>query len=504
MNGIPEPLQAKLRACRTLPSVPAVAMKIVDLCKQEEIGVSDIASALGRDPALVAKVLKAANSAFYMVRSEVTTLDRAICTLGTNATLSLSLSFSLVGTLRKTVHAGFDYATYWRRSVIAAAAAKTLGATDARASGDAHFLAGLLQDIGMLVLNEVLPDTYGHLVSAADRNHEKLIELERKTLGTDHAAVGGWLLDHWKLPGNMKLAVVASHSPDISAEPDADGLSLPVAVAGYIAEIWTNPQTAQATALAFEKAKNLLKMSPDSFEPLLGKVAASLAGITSDLDLEIGGEETLNGLLEESREALVELNLRAQEDVRQAEDRASHDGHTSLHNRSHLETALPQYFEVAVRTDHPLSVIFLDIDRFKSVNDTYGHQAGDVVIANVAMVLRSAMRSDDLVARYGGEEFVCILPNTGESGAMHVAERIRASIAACKHKIADNLEIVVTISLGCATFSSNDAFANAFELLQEADRRQYAAKCGGRNMVVASHANVRSLSPAISRSSRNR
>jgi diguanylate cyclase (GGDEF)-like protein len=504
MTGIPERLQDQLRACRTLPSVPAVAMKIIDLCKQEEIGISEVASALARDPALAAKVLKVANSAFYMIRSEVTTLDRAISILGINATLSLSLSFSLVGTLRKTVRTGFNYVTYWRRSVIAAAAAKTLGTADARTSGDAHFLAGLLQDIGMLVLNEVLPDAYGRLVSIANGNHEKLVELERQAFGADHAEVGGWLLDHWKLPDNLKLAVVGSHAPDTSAEPDIGDFSLPVAVAGCVAEIWTNPQTAQATALANEKAKDLLGMSPDSFETLLGKVAASLPGITSDLDLEIGSEEMLNRLLEEAREALVELNLRAQADVRQAQDRASRDGLTSLYNRSYLETALPQYFEVAVRTDHPLSVIFLDIDRFKSVNDTHGHQAGDAVIAAVAKVLRSATRSEDLVARYGGEEFVCILSNTSESGAMHVAERIRTTIATCKHKIGDNIEIAVTVSLGCATFSSSRSFANAFELLQEADRFQYAAKCGGRNKVVASNANASSPSAASSRSRGNR
>ena len=88
---------------------------------------------------------------------------------------------------------------------------------------------------------------------------------------------------------------------------------------------------------------------------------------------------------------------------------------------------------------------------------------------------------------------MCILSNTNESGAMHVAERIRNAIAACKHKIADNIEIAVTVSLGCATFSSSRSFANAFELLQEADRCQYAAKCGGRNKVVSSNPNVRSL-----------
>ena len=123
MPEIPATLQDRLKSCQTLPSVPAVAIDIIQLSKQEDIGISQVAAVLARDPAIVAKVLRAANSAFYVVRSEVTTLERAISIMGTNAALSLSLSFSLVGSLRKPHRAGFDYVSYWRRSVIAAAIA---------------------------------------------------------------------------------------------------------------------------------------------------------------------------------------------------------------------------------------------------------------------------------------------------------------------------------------------------------------------------------------------
>src|SRR5665647_2097702 len=102
MIEIPQELQIQLRACRTLPSVPAVAIKIMELCDQDDVGIPEVAAGLSRDPALAAKGLKFANSVIYGVRSQVTTLDWALAIMGINAVLSLSLSFSLVKTLRKS------------------------------------------------------------------------------------------------------------------------------------------------------------------------------------------------------------------------------------------------------------------------------------------------------------------------------------------------------------------------------------------------------------------
>jgi diguanylate cyclase (GGDEF)-like protein len=206
--------------------------------------------------------------------------------------------------------------------------------------------------------------------------------------------------------------------------------------------------------------------------------------VTSNLDIDLGGEEMVNKLLDQAREALVILNLQAQRQVRQMQDLAHHDGLTSLYNRAYLETILPQYFEACLGANQPLSAIFLDIDHFKNINDTFGHQAGDCILISIARVLKSTMRTSDIAARYGGEEFVCLLPNTDAQAVKMVGERLRSAIAASPHKVENDLDIDVRASVGCSTCSAENIFDNPSELLELADQCLYAAKRTGRNKVV--------------------
>jgi diguanylate cyclase (GGDEF)-like protein len=499
MIEIPAELQDKLKACRTLPSIPAVALKIMELCEQDDIGTADVASVLARDPALSAKVLKVANSAIYGVRAQVTTLDRAIAIMGTNAVLSLSLSFSLIKTMKKSNRNTFDHMTYWRHSIITALTAKALGNTPEFTNLNEYFLAGLLQDIGILVFNEMVPTAYSRLIPRAERSHEKLVELEREAFGVDHAALGGWLLEHWNLPPNLKVSIAASHNPQIIPPGDAGRLCRVGMVAWRVAEIWINSDTPGATARARQEAIELLGLSPEQFEKLLAEVAGALPEITSSLDLEIGSQEALHRLYDQAREALIVLALQAQQQARLAQDMAKRDGLTALYNRSYLEDALPQFFENAAKANQALSVIFVDVDNFKSINDTHGHQAGDAVLLLIARILQSSTRISDLVARYGGDEFVCILPNSNQDGAAIVADRIRTATASAPHKVSDHSEVEITVSQGCATSLPDSPYDSAISLLKHADRCLYAAKRNGRNRVMSSSSHpAESCAPAPS------
>jgi two-component system cell cycle response regulator len=155
---------------------------------------------------------------------------------------------------------------------------------------------------------------------------------------------------------------------------------------------------------------------------------------------------------------------------------------TQLLNRRALIVRLVAELERVRRYNAPLTVLMIDVDHFKLVNDTHGHIAGDLILEELGLVLTRAARSVDTVARYGGEEFVVVLPETGEQGAMAFAERLRAKVEWNSFSIGKGQTIHLTISIGLMTFAGARA-ESAEELLDAADKALYRAKQGGRNLV---------------------
>jgi diguanylate cyclase (GGDEF)-like protein len=158
------------------------------------------------------------------------------------------------------------------------------------------------------------------------------------------------------------------------------------------------------------------------------------------------------------------------------------DGLTGLFNHRHVHELLRDEWERSRRTEEPLAVAMLDLDRFKAVNDTYGHPTGDVVLYETARILGEVAREIDMAGRYGGEEFIVILPNTDEAEAAQFADRLRTRVE--EHLFRDEAnELHMTTSCGVA--SSRDPGADSCEaLLKLADSALYSAKQGGRNRVV--------------------
>ncbi|MFF0378043.1 GGDEF domain-containing protein [Actinoplanes missouriensis] len=158
------------------------------------------------------------------------------------------------------------------------------------------------------------------------------------------------------------------------------------------------------------------------------------------------------------------------------------DGLTGLRSRRYFEESLGNESARAERYHLPLSMLLLDIDHFKNVNDTYGHNGGDRVLVEVTHRLRELVRPGDVVARYGGEEFAVLLPATGPEQAREIAERIRRGVGAAPIAVSDSRLVRVTVSVGVAGMP---AVATTAELVLTADRALYAAKNAGRNRVTS-------------------
>jgi len=156
---------------------------------------------------------------------------------------------------------------------------------------------------------------------------------------------------------------------------------------------------------------------------------------------------------------------------------SSIDGLSRLPNRSHWESVVASEFRRCRRIGHPSSVMMIDIDHFKEINDRHGHPVGDEVIRNVAELVRRSLRLHDVPGRYGGEEFGVVLPGTGVEGAEVLAERIRTRIESAV--LEPRNAVRATLSIGVAAFDTLDA--NHMEWIARADRALYAAKESGRN-----------------------
>ncbi|HEU0076912.1 MAG TPA: diguanylate cyclase, partial [Longimicrobiaceae bacterium] len=160
------------------------------------------------------------------------------------------------------------------------------------------------------------------------------------------------------------------------------------------------------------------------------------------------------------------------------------DGLTELFNHRHVHELLHDEFERSARTGESIAVVMMDLDRFKAVNDTYGHPTGDVILYETARIIKETAREIDSVGRYGGEEFIAILPETDEEPAANFAERVRAAVE--EHVFRDGAtEVRMTVSCGVASAAA-EGVDSPEALLKAADEALYQAKHGGRNQVVRS------------------
>ncbi len=183
------------------------------------------------------------------------------------------------------------------------------------------------------------------------------------------------------------------------------------------------------------------------------------------------------------REELVRANVELIAANRELEEASKRDPLTGLFNRRYLVEVFALEFARARRYGHDLSVLMLDVDHFKQVNDRYGHLCGDTVLREIAGLLRKTIRTTDVIARYGGEEVVILLLETDQERAVAIAEKLRTVIAS--HCIrCDELQVAVTVSIGVAT-GPGRAMIHCSDLLDAADQAMYRAKAGGRDRVVA-------------------
>ncbi len=487
----------RIRQCASLPSLPAIALQVLEMAQKEQVDLGEIARIISKDPALSSKILRTVNSTFYGRSQSISTISHALVILGLQSVKTLVLGFSLVSNLTKTKARGFKHLTYWRRSIYAATAAHTLAGKLNVVQQEEVFLAALLMDIGMLVLDQVLEEQYGEINENA-KNHAELVVVETSTLQMTHADVAGILTSQWKLPPVLSIPVAFHHRFADVEDPALRKLTEVVYYASRCADVFVDENTTAALAEVRTFLRDQHNITEAECDTIFQEISTRTKEMAQLFEINLGAAANFESILKRANETLVELTLRTQqqsvslqEQNVKLKEQASTDGLTGLANRAAFDQFYAQNFEAALRNDKPLALILLDVDRFKSINDGYGHPVGDAVLRALSKIFRSAARSQDLAARFGGEEFVLVLPNTTRSTAAAISESIRRAIAV-KPLACGNVTIAVTVSIGVAALEPPSLFREPAHLLKAADMAVYAAKAGGRNCV-----RVFSMKPAL-------
>jgi len=494
-------IEAHLRRSVNFPSPPGVATHIIELAQDPEIEMGQVAKALSMDSALSSKVLRIANSPLYAQRRKSENLRQALVVLGLNATLTLALSFSLVKALRGAKANGLDYKFYWRRALLAATAARALGDAMRQTLAEEIFLAALLQDVGMLALDQAVPDLYRD-ADKLQRDHSALAEHEKKRVQADHAEVGGWLMRTWNLPERLYHSIERSHQLELTCSTQPAGIfDRCVALSGPVADLFLlDPEQRQfaETALCAERSLGLDRVA---FGQVLGTIGSMIPETESIFESELLSKQHPDLILEQAREVLMLRGLHALREINtvrsaaapvaqsvELEEETRRDPLTGVYNRSYLEQFLTREFDNSTRHKWPLSVAFVDLDNFKQINDSLGHEAGDRVLQATARILRGNTRETDLIARHGGEVFAV---------AHNICERIVMAFRNTGHVVGSH-QAKVTVSVGCATHGGQIQFSQYNDFVKAADQALHTAKTRGRNRSVPFD---RQLSVPLARSS---
>jgi len=491
-----------------LPTLPTVASQLITLTSKEDTTLTDIGELVAQDISLSAKILKVSNSAFYSFPQQIGSINQAVSILGMNAVRSLVLSFSFLSMKAGKVESRFNFEKFWEKALASAVAAKLILDNVKGADTEEVFISGLLQNLGELILARSFPLEYDKVLRAIEEDKQDTLSAEEEVFGLNHTLVGSEVAKSWGFPEVLLLPIEYHHHPELYSGKNATIRSTVRAV--YLSDLLVNILFTDKPEIYHKQFRResgkLLALSAEGIENILEQLHTKVKEAGKYFNLKIKTTKSVQEILQEANIRLSLINLdydqmnkqliqakvhlenltkELEKKNRILDELANIDGLTGVYNHRYFQNVLDQEIDRAVRHSLPISLLLIDIDHFKKVNDTYGHQVGDFVLSEFSRTIQENIRRYDILARYGGEEFVVILPETGAEDGMVVAEKLRAIIEQTpfqdKH---EKYHVTASFGHSSATPATEDNF-NKNLLINQADQALYQAKEKGRNRTVS-------------------
>ncbi|MDI6747912.1 MAG: diguanylate cyclase [Rhodocyclaceae bacterium] len=625
----------ELKAMGELPSPKGAALAVMRLTRMDDVPITELVRAVQTDPALVGRLIKAANAPEIGAERPVAAVQDALILLGAPTVRYLALSFSLLTGHRSGQCANFNYRRFWSHSLACAVAAQAIAAQVRTAPPEEAFSVGLLCRIGELSLATVFPAEYSRLLGEmmSDRT-ASLSVLEQNAFAMTHTELSVAILQDWGLPRMFVDPVFAHETPEcanlspdsrpyrltwtltlarlvadicLAAEAERRGLMLKLFLVGSklalntetltvlcdrVVRDWqewaaqlsvdTNDvppfdelskapaapeimQTGMPSAMGIDGNLRVLVVDDDKNVRMLLRTILVQAGyvvfeatngregfdkalevqphilitdwvmpgmdgveltrslrqtklgraiyilILTALDTEekllaafdAGADDFMNKPLKArvlgarlragQRVMMLQQEIdRDREEIRRfaaelavtnnrLQEAALTDVLTGLPNRRYAIERFQQEWQAANRSRRPMACMMIDVDNFKAINDTHGHDVGDAVLKQTAQAIKSGLRAQDVICRTGGDEFIVICPETDLAAAMLCGERVRKAVADVR-LTSGMLDLKCSISVGVAARGMDTPDIDA--LIKRADEGAYQAKQQGRNCVA--------------------
>jgi diguanylate cyclase (GGDEF)-like protein len=491
-----------------IPSPPQSCLRIVRAASDEDFSFDNIAQMISADPAFTSEILRTVNTPHYANHGPVATVKRAVFILGWRIVRNIALSFSVRESLRSSQISPPCLQEFWRQAVLRATACKQLTVMLRRSDAEEAFTIGLLQDVGFLVLLHLRPTQAQQWQQLMEMSPGDRLAAERSLFGLTHVQVVSMLAERWGIPASLAEPIAHHHDDNVAQLSPSDLTSIAHA-ADLACAVYSCSDKAKALQ-DFEQCLQARGLKKESVEQVLAQVSEHAESAAAALGISIGTAPTYEQLLFAANETLMAIRDREEERAQQLqqllrekeqltrqlertmsslEEIAYLDPLTGLANRRRFDEVFLGQIERAQKEGLPLSLILVDIDHFKKVNDTWGHPCGDGALKAVAQTLMRSTRSTDHHARIGGEEMAMLLLGAATHVGKNVADKARQQIAAI-NLVYNGAAVPLTASFGGATLepASHKTAGLAPDviigrLMKAADTALYAAKQSGRNRV---------------------
>ncbi len=488
-----------------LPSPPSAVARVVRLASDPEVTSDKLGAVIASDPAFTAELLRTVNSPFYGLQAPITAASRAVTVLGIRPLRNLAICFAVRDSLRNSAFRAQDLELFWEDCLRRAVAARVLARTSGLVAPEEAFTVGLLQDFGMLAILRANRKDFAQwpkwrAMSPGDRHDD---EMER--FGLAHDGIADLLGTRWGLPPGLVGALTWHHRPDDAACPPAHRVMARLAwhadlICALIASPTSDGLTEVREALAVD-----YNLHDEAADRVLECIPLEVEQAATGLGMRVGHQPNFASIVAEASKTLVEMNStyeeltvkleralaekealmeRLQEANAALARLAYFDPLTGLSNRRHFDGIFRDSLTKAAQAGTVVSLVMVDLDQFKSVNDTYGHGVGDIVLRNSANAIIKCCHDGDVKARLGGEELAVLLPGCDAQKAFGAAERFRQAIEAGQVTTQQGV-LKVTASFGVSTFQGSGTRVDVERLAQVltdiGDKALYQSKHNGRN-----------------------